>query len=51
MNTIIKNVLHSTYGRVNVVLEGDKIKTISSDDVLNLEQDYDYIDGENYAMF
>ena len=51
MSTIIKNVLHSTYGRVNVVLEGDKIKTISSDDVLNLEQDYDYIDGENYVMF
>ncbi len=51
MNTIIKNVLHSTYGRVNVMLEGDKIKTISSDDVLNLEQDYDYIDGENYVMF
>jgi len=51
MNTIIKNVLHPTYGRVNVLVEGDKIKSIISDNTNYLDQSNEYIDGENYVMF
>ena len=51
MNSIIKDVLHPTFGRVNVMLEGDKIKRITIDNIMDSDQRYEFINGEGYVMF
>lgn len=51
MNTIIKDVLHPTLGRVNVILEGNKIKRVTTDYITDSDQRYEFIDGEGYVMF
>ena len=51
MDTIIKDVLHPTLGRVNVILEGNKIKRVTTDYITDSDQRYEFIDGEGYVMF
>lgn len=51
MDTIIKDVLHPTLGYVNVILEGNKIKRVTTDYTTDSEQRYEFIDGEGYVMF
>ena len=51
MDTIITDVLHPTLGHVNVILEGNKIKRVTTDYITDSDQRYEFIDGEGYVMF